>query len=216
MDVRWPYPLKMDNMRLIFLLLVLFSLTSVKAQHPDSIPEYADFVAELNSGNFDIDYREFRISYLYSEEFTEKSGSDYAELLQDFYKYIRKEKPQKAIDACQKMLKIDYTSMVAHKHIELMAKVIGDTALYNKHHHIEFELFKSIVHTGDGKTCESSWEVTQVEEEYFVLRVIGAEQIEQSLVGMCDQMDFIRDGKRETLYFGLQYVFESYGLESKK
>ena len=79
------------------------------------------------------------------------------------------------IDACQKMLEIDNTSMFAHKYIQQTAKIIEDSILYKKHHHIEFRLLKSIVHNGDGKTCETSWEVTQIEEEYFILRMLGAE-----------------------------------------
>jgi len=110
---------------------------------------------------------------------------------------------------CQKMLEIDYTSMFAHKYIQQTAKILEDTVLYKKHHHIEFGLLKSIVHNGDGKSCKTSWEVTQIEEEYFILSMIGAELNTQTLEGLCDRMDVTQDNDKKTYYFGIYYVFES-------
>ena len=199
----------MIKTRLLLTILSSLVFGLVNAQNKDSIPDYTTFLKELDNDNLEIDYRQFRISYIYSDKFKEKGTSDYNELKKDVYKYIRKKKYSKVIDACQKMLEIDYTGMFAHKYIQQTAKIIEDSVLYKKHHHIEFGLLKSIVHNGDGKTCETSWEVTQIEEEYFILRMLGAKLKIQSLVGLCDKMDVTQDNETKTHYFGVYYVFES-------
>lgn len=101
--------------------------------------------------------------------------------------------------------------MFAHKYIQQTAKIIGDTMLYKKHHHIEFGLLKSIVNTGNGKTCDSGWEVTQIEEEYFILNMVGADLKKQSLKGICDKMEvtILESGQQKTYYFDTYYIFES-------
>lgn len=199
----------MVKIKLTIVVFLLLSVNLVQAQEQDSIHEYSTFMKELNIGHFDIDYQQFRISYIYSDEFKTKGASDYNDLKQEVYKYIQKKKYSKVIEACQKMLKIDYTSMFAHKYIQQTAKITRDSVLYKKHHHIEFGLLKSIVHHGDGKTCETSWEVTQIEEEYFILEMIGAKLKTQTLEGLCDRMEVTQDKRKKTHYFGVHYVFES-------
>ena len=98
--------------------------------------------------------------------------------------------------------------MFAHKYIQQTAKILGDTNLYNKHHHIEFGLLRSIVNNGDGKSCETSWEVTQLEEEYFILRMINVELKKQIFENGCDKMIVKRKGKKRIYYFGVYYVFQ--------
>jgi len=199
----------MIKTRALLIFLSFLSFGFVNAQNQDSVPNYSTFLEELENDNLEIDYRQFRISYIYSDQFKEKGASNYAELKKDVYKYIRKKKYGKVIDVCQKMLEIDYTSMFAHKYIQQTAKILEDTVLYKKHHHIEFGLLKSIVHNGDGKSCKTSWEVTQIEEEYFILSMIGAELNTQTLEGLCDRMDVTQDNDKKTYYFGVYYVFES-------
>jgi hypothetical protein len=63
------------------------------------------------------------------------------------------------------MLSIGFTSMFAHKYLQNTYKILGDTDNQKKYHDIEFGLLRSIVNTGNGKTCETGWHVTQIEEE---------------------------------------------------
>ena len=115
------------------------------------------------------------------------------------------------------MLSIDYTSMFAHKYLQQTYKIIGDTINRNKYHDIEFGLLYSITESGDGKTCETGWHVTQIEEEYFVLNMIGASLQEQSISSSgknnCDKMVVkTEEGETKTYYFEANKVFE---LEEK-
>ncbi len=111
------------------------------------------------------------------------------------------------------MLSIDYTSMFAHKYLQQTYKILGDSINRNKYHDIEFGLLFSITKSGDGKTCETGWHVTQVEEEYFILNMIGADLQSQSLISSgkntCDKMVVkTEEGENMTYYFEVNKVIE--------
>ena len=82
-----------------------------------------------------------------------------------------------------------------------------------KYHDIEFGLLNSIVRNGDGKTNRTGWPVVQVKEEYFILQMLGAKVLKQSIdpVGPCDRMEVETEQGPKTYYFNVAKVFEGYG-----
>ena len=113
----------------------------------------------------------------------------------------------------KKLLSIDYTDMMAHKILRQTYKLIGDTTNAAKYKTIQFGLLNSIVKKGDGNTCSTASPVMQIEEEYFILEMVGAKLKKQSIVndgGLCDKMEVKVDGKRKTYYFETSKVFEGY------
>ena len=184
--------------------------STIVIDNGDTIPSYDAFVSQLNSGNYAIDYVNFRISYIYSDDFKKKSiSTNYHNLKREIYTHISNSELDSIIKKCNLMLEIDYTSMFAHKYLQQTAKITRDSLLYHKHHEIEFGLLKSIVKNGDGRSCASSWEVTQLEEEYFILDMIGAQLKKQVLDGGCDRMHVKMERKKKVYYFGVYYVFLS-------
>jgi hypothetical protein len=126
---------------------------------------------------------------------------------------MQKSKYAEIIDIAKKMLSIDYTDMEAHKILQQTYKIVGDTANRNRHHDIEFGLLNSIVKKGDGKTCQTAWPVIQVTEEYFILDMLGARLLKQTLDntgGSCDKMEIQTEGEKKTYYFEISKVFEGY------
>lgn len=73
-------------------------------------------------------------------------------------------------------------------------------------------LLHSILPTGNGKTCPTGWEVVAINEEYFMLGMVGAKMQRQSLINgppSCDAMEFInQDGKPETYFFRIEMVLK--------
>jgi hypothetical protein len=69
----------------------------------------------------------------------------------------------------------------------------------------------------DGKTPETAFKVISVDEEYALLREIGAKVKEQSLVGPCDKMQVERNDKEYTFYFDVRIPLRALrkSLESK-
>jgi hypothetical protein len=154
----------------------------------------------------------FRNSFLESKQFNKKSAN-YDNLKKQVYTEIKNKDYEEVIRLTKAMASIDYTSMFAHKYLQQTYKILGDTTNSNKYHGIEFGLLNSITKSGDGKTCETGWHVTQIEEEYFILNMIGAVLQSQSISSggsnTCDKMAVkTEEGESKTYYFEANKVFE--------
>jgi hypothetical protein len=188
------------------------------AQKPEiSVPPFQDkysaLVAKLESGQTDIDYRQFRESFLESRQFQVAGSrkSDLDLLRAALPKLIERSDYSGLIQAGKKILSIDYTDMRAHKVLQQTYKILRDESNWKKHHDIEFGLLRSIVKNGDGKSCKTAWPVIQLEEEYFVLEMLGAKLLKQSIESkgdLCDRMEVSTDEGKAVHYFGVAKVFE--------
>lgn len=182
---------------------------------PNFSDKFCDYVKKLEAGQTDIDYQDFRFSFVESEQFkvaSEKS-TQFDSLRKEMYVQMNKSNYQEIINITKQMLSIDYTSMIAHKILRQTYKITGDTVNAAKYKTIQFGLLKSIVKNGDGNTCSTAWQVIQIEEEYFILEMVGAKLKKQSLDndgGLCDKMEVEVDGVNKTYYFETSKVFEGY------
>lgn len=181
---------------------------------PNFNDKYSNYVKQLESGKTDIDYTDFRNSFLESKQFSNKDSHVYDSLKKEVYNKIKDKNYHGVIDLTKAILSIDYTSMFAHMYLQKTYKILGDTVNRNKYHDIEFGLINSIINSGNGKTCETGWHITQIEEEYFIINVVlGADFQSQSISSggknTCDKMVVkTEDGKVETYYFEANKVFE--------
>ncbi len=206
-----------------FLIALLFiKIICVFGQDPTvGIPKfndkYSEFVKQLENGKTDIDCVDFRNSYLESNQFTKK-GTNYDSLKKLVYSEIKINNYKEVVILTKAMLNIDYTSMFAHKYLQQTYKILGGSLHRNKYHDIEFGLLYSITKSGDGKTCATGWHVVQIEEEYFILNIIGVHLQSQSIFSenknTCDKMVVKNEeGETETYYFEANKVFE---MEAKE
>ena len=186
------------------------------------VPSYGDkyskIVKQLEAGNTNVDYKALRESFLESEQFKTagKQQSELGTLRKQLHELMKKSSYSEIIDAANKILSIDYTDMDAHKILRQTYKALGDTANEKKHHDIEFGLLNSIVKNGDGKTCQTGWPVIQITEEYFILQMIGAKLLKQSLDntgGLCDKMEVQTNDGSRTFYFEVSKVFKGYNKD---
>jgi len=205
------------------MLIVLFLHLAVivfaqdnKIEIPAFGDKYSKYVGQLEGGDLNIDFTDFRNSFLDSKQFRKKTVN-YDSLKNLVYTEIKNKNYQEVIKLTKAMLSIDYTSMFAHKYLQQTYKILGDTLGQKKYHDIEFGLINSIVNSGDGKTCESGWHVTQIEEEYFILNMIGAQLNSQSVItggkNACDKMVVKSEEGEATYYFEVNKVFE---MEKKR
>ena len=200
---------------LLFQALLTYGQES-KIEIPNFNDKFSKYVQQLENGQTEIDYTDFRNSFLESKQFSNK-GTNYDSLKKQVYFEIKNKNYQGVIKLTKAMLSIDYTSMFAHKYLQQTYKILGDTINRNKYHDIELGLLYSITKSGDGKTCETGWHVIQIEEEYFILNMIGASLQEQSLINSgknnCDKMVVkTEEDETKTYYFEVNKVFE---MESK-
>ena len=189
--------------------------SEAKVAIPPFDDKYSRFVKRLEAGETEINYTEFRNSFLESEQFKISAGQkpDLKTLRTTLHELMKKSDYPEVIEVTTKMLTLDYTDMEAHKIRQQTCKMLGDSGCAKKHHDIEFGLLNSIVKKGDGKSCQTGWPVTQVEEEYFILAMLGAKLRRQSIDntgGLCDKMEVESPEGRATYYFEVSKVFERY------
>jgi hypothetical protein len=205
----------------LFCLSVLAIFRPICAQGDSGVvvpaynDKYSSLVKKLEAGRTNINYREFRESLLESEQFKVVgiNNSDLRALRKQMHELMKRAKYAEIIEVAKKMLSIDYTDIEAHKILQQAYKVLGDETNRNKYQDIEFGLLKSIVKNGDGKTCQTAWPVVQIEEEYFILQMIGAKLLTQSIDntgGLCDKMEVQTQEGNKTFYFDVTKVFKGY------
>ncbi len=198
---------------LVFLGVTIFVFgQESKIVIPAFDDKYSKYVKQLEGNNLEIDYTDFRNSFLDSKQFSKK-GEEYNSLKMQVSAAVRNKNYEQVIKLTKAMLSIDYTSMFAHKFLQQTYKILGDTVNQKKYHDIEFGLLYSITRSGDGKTCETGWHVTQIEEEYFILYIAGYQLQSQSVTkggkNMCDRMEVkTEEGETQTYYFEANKVFE--------
>ena len=210
----------MNMAKIPFALFLVFQTVSILAQSGNDVmlpsfgDKYSNFVKQLEVGQTDIDYKEFRESFIESEQFkvASKRSEEFDSLKKEMYSLMSKKGYQEIVGVTKRMLSIDYTSMNAHKVLRQTYKILGDTVNAAKYKAIQFGLLKSIVKNGDGKTCATAWPVIQVEEEYFILQMLGASLLKQSTDhtgGVCDKMEVMtEEGDKKIYYFEVSKLFE--------
>jgi len=94
--------------------------------------------------------------------------------------------------------------------LAMVAKEQGNFKGYCEYIAPFYGLLQSITSEGDGRTPETAFKVIAVDEEYFLLREIGAKVKKQSLVGQCDRMEVERKGGvTYTIYFDVSISFQA-------
>ena len=178
--------------------------------------QYSTLVRQLEAGSLNVDYRAFRESFIASEQFlvAAKKSKEQEQLTKQLYAQLQDQQYQDVLTTTQRLLSINYTNLLAHKILRQTYKIVGDTASASKYKRIQFGLLNSIVQNGNGKTCATAWPVTQLDEEYFILQVLGLELIRQSTDhagGLCDKMEVRTEtGETQTYFFETSQIFDGY------
>jgi len=194
-----------------------YGQTALQVNVPDFNDKYSDYVKKLELGQNDIDYQDFRFSFIESEQFriANKKSAEFNSLKKEMYVQMDKSNSEEIIKITKQMLSIDYTNMLAHKILRQTYKIIGDTDNEAKYKTIQFGLLNSILKKGDGTTCATAWPVIQIEEEYFILQMLDAKLQGQSIDNknglLCDKMEVkTEEGNKKTYYFDTNKIFEGY------
>ena len=117
------------------------------------------------------------------------------------------------------ILSTEYINLLGHKFLRQSCAKLNDDPCKKRHHFIEFGLLQSITSSGNGKTCDTAWEVVTVEEEYFILNMLGVKPNQQALSTSashrCDEMHINdNNGSEKTYYFNIDAMFNDNGIRS--
>jgi two-component SAPR family response regulator len=121
----------------VLLCFALFALSpGARAQHPPAVTvprdddQYSKLVRKLEAGETTINYREFRESFLESEQFKAIGNEkpDLETLRKTLHELMETSKYADIVGAAKKMLSLDYTDMEAHKILHQTYKKLGDVS----------------------------------------------------------------------------------------
>jgi hypothetical protein len=182
---------------------------------PADTDAYADFVRRAEAGATDIDYRAMRLAWVESAAFLRVKREAVDDLRGTMHAATAPGgDPARVRDAALAILRIVYVDLDAQKALRQACHLLGDEACATKYHDIELGLLKSIIATGDGKACATAWEVVSIDEEYFILGMVGFElraQAGPGKDGFCDTMTGTdENGEPRTYYFDVRPVFRGY------
>jgi hypothetical protein len=202
-------------MLLVLSLFVVVALTpAAVAQSQPS--EYSTLLASLKAGNTDIDYARLRLSYMDSPEY--KAAKDTSKFEDAMSDALNKKDYPAALKDAEAVLDSDYVNIDAHFVAMEANREMGAMDKAQFHITVFRGLIDSIRSSGDGKSIEKAWVVINVHEEYVVLRVLGFNPSQQSLVQKNGhaydvmKVKSAKDGTEQTFYFNVDIPFKHYGF----
>jgi hypothetical protein len=177
---------------------------------PSDGDEYAKLVAQAASSDASVDFRALRLAYLSSA--ARKNSEDPRGLRKPLFEAVQSGDDLQIRAAAEKLITASYIDMFGHKFLRQACEHLHDDACAKEEHFVEFGLLKSIVGSGDGKTCPTGWEVVTVDEEYFVLSMLSVAPKSQALINgppACDALETTgQSGETQTYFFRIDAVLK--------
>lgn len=138
------------------------------------------------------DYHNLYFGYIFQENYSPYSTTNQFDSLNLFYdeEILFEENLDLFISVANRSLvefPLDITTLNALSYAHFLK---GDTVLAHTISERAYSLADIILMSGDGLTCESSWHVIRVSDEYTILNIFEMEMISQSLIGDCDYLEF--------------------------
>jgi hypothetical protein len=140
--------------------------------------KYEALVQRVRSGDQTVDLNELRLTA--GEAGIASSANARDKLMRVARSHDFKEMAKAADD----VLKSNYTDLEGHYFARIAAKQMGKPELEEFHHWVEMGLLKSLRSSGDGQSPITAMKVISVDEEYFILHMMGQTLGEQAL-GTC-------------------------------
>jgi hypothetical protein len=180
---------------------------------PGDADDYSRLVAQAAAGDQATDFRALRFSWLDSKARERHSEISLRPNMTAMLEATKAGNDQLVRGRAVALLSDEYVNLTGQQYLFAACDKIGDKPCTEQAKFVARGLVQSILRSGDGKTCESGWEVAMVEEEYAVLRIMGMQPRQQALImgknggHSCDAMTVIdKDGKEVTQYFTIDRV----------
>jgi len=169
--------------------------------------DYSRLVARADAGDQAVDFRALRLAWLDSAARKRSAAANTRQLRGDLFAAVPTNDAEKIAAAARQVLSAIYIDMDAQKLLRQACTVLKDQACADRHHFVEFGLLKSIMMSGDGKSCETGWQAVSIDEEYFVLRIEDLKRDRQALITgphTCDRLDATdAKGNTHALFFNI-------------
>ena len=151
-----------------------------------------------------IDFVKFRYAFLAVRDRDNLSIPD--ELEQKLRKNVQTGNIEEVLTLCEQVLEYDYTDIYAHVMRNYILEQNNEDVTFFREY--VYRLVDSIFKSGDGKTPETAFHVTQVSEEYELLKFMHLQNTRQRLVGIgqhsFDELTCLdEEGNKFVVYFDI-------------
>lgn len=202
----------MKRFTLTFVVALFLAVTSYADEYEKTCSEILN---KVKNGETEVDYAALRQNCGRSSWYVQRKQTKIDKIRREMYAAANEGKHAEVKKLAQSILDLNYLNMTAHRMLSWSFKALGDSVESKRHLDIELGLLRSIGQSGSGKNCKEGKIVIDVEEEYFVMQIMGWKLKRQQTVSdgdiTCDLMEVVDpDGNERREYFNVNIVFENY------
>lgn len=202
----------MKHLTLTIIVALFLTVTSYADEYEQICSEILN---KVKKGEVAVDYATLRQNCGRTSWYVQRKQTKIDKIRKEMYAAANEGKHAEVKKLAQSILDLNYLNMTAHRMLSWSFKALGDSVESKRHLDIELGLLRSIGQSGSGKNCKEGKIVIDVEEEYFVMQIMGWKLKRQQTVSdgdiTCDLMEVVdSDGNERREYFNVNIVFENY------
>jgi hypothetical protein len=171
------------RLAIAILSIVLLSAPRLGAETPQQpgTPTYEELVARAKTGDANVDYLALRNAHAESPSY-DPYGSKLGKLQSEMFDAYRRADCAAVVAKAESILAVNFVHVDAHLLAGLCHGKLGNEEATRRERQIARGLIDSILKSGDGKSEQSAFVVIQIAEEYSMLRLLGLQPLNQSLI----------------------------------
>ena len=202
----------MKRLTLTFIVALFLATASYADEYEKTCSEILN---KVKNGETTVDYAALRQNCARTSWYVQRKQTKIDKIRREMYTAANEGKHAEVKKLAQSILDLNYLNMTAHRMLSWSLDALGDSVASKRHLDIELGLLRSIGQSGSGKNCKEGRVVIDVEEEYFVMQIMGWKLKRQRTVSdgdvTCDLMEVTdSEGKERGEYFNVNIVFENY------
>ncbi len=182
--------MKIKNVVIVLLLSILFIFSGCNGVVEDTVEVsksgyYNEVIDKLLSGEMaaeDLDYYQFRLSFLENNMDFDLAASERFPLLEDAYQYMTNDDCTSAVSSMKNWLDYDYTDLEVHLNIGYCYEDLGLSDEVSFHMIMAEGLVGSIINGFDGESEATAYEVFTPWEQMTFLEYLGYEALSSEIV----------------------------------
>ena len=202
----------MKHLTLTIIVALFLAVTSYADEYEKTCSEILN---KVKKGEVAVDYAALRQNCGRTSWYVQRKQTKIDKIRKEMYAAADVKNYAEVKKLAQSILDLNYLNMTAHRMLSWSLDALGDSVGSKRHLDIELGLLRSIGQSGSGKNCREGKIVIDVEEEYFVMQIMGWKLKRQQTVSdgdiTCDLMEGVDpDGNERREYFNVNIVFENY------
>ena len=202
----------MKHLTLTIIVALFLAVTSYADEYEKTCSEILN---KVKKGETAVDYAALRQNCGRTSWYVQRKQTKIDKIRKEMYAAADVKNYAEVKKLAKSILDINYLNMTAHRMLSWASEALGDSVESKRHLDIEIGLLRSIGQSGSGANCREGKVVIDVEEEYFVMQIMGWKLRRQHTVSdgdiTCDLMEVVdSDGNERKEYFNVNIVFENY------